>query len=81
MARHRTERVGTWETLSGLQIGVSADKPEIGKEAEMPGRESDMLIVAMKQGNACGAKGHALLVKSRGDIIRTQIWRFNVNRI
>jgi hypothetical protein len=24
-------------------------------------RESDMLIVVMKQGNACGAKGHALL--------------------
>ncbi len=27
-------------------------------------RESDMLIVVMKQGNSCGAKGHALL--SRG---------------
>jgi hypothetical protein len=27
----------------------------------MPGRESDMLIVVMKQGNACGAKGHALV--------------------
>ena len=27
-----------------------------GKEVEMPARESDMPIVAMKQGNACGAK-------------------------
>ena len=27
----------------------------------MPVRESDMLIVVMKQGNSCGAKGHALL--------------------
>jgi len=27
-----------------------------GEEAEMPGRESDMLIVVLKQGNACGAK-------------------------
>ena len=44
--------------VSGL--GVSADKPEKGKEVETPVRESDMLIVAKKQGNACGAKGHAL---------------------
>jgi hypothetical protein len=29
----------------------------------MPGRESDMLIVVMKQGNACGAKGHASLYR------------------
>jgi len=29
-------------------------------------RESDMLIVAMKQGNSCGAKGHALLRKDEG---------------
>ena len=29
----------------------------------MFGRESDMLIVVMKQGNACGAKGHALLCR------------------
>jgi hypothetical protein len=37
-------------------LGVSADKPEKGKEVEMPDRESDMLIVVTKQGNACGAK-------------------------
>jgi hypothetical protein len=32
-----------------------------GKKVETPARESDMPIVVMKQGNACGAKGHALL--------------------
>ena len=32
-----------------------------GKEVEMLVRESDMLIVVKKQGNACGAKGHASL--------------------
>jgi len=34
-----------------------------GKDAEMSVRKSDMLIVAMKQGNSCGAKGHALLCR------------------
>ena len=34
-----------------------------GEAAEMPGRESDMLIVVLKQGNACGAKGHALVCR------------------
>jgi hypothetical protein len=41
-------------------LGVSADKPEKGKEVEMPDRESDMLIVVTKQGNACGAKMRGL---------------------
>ena len=36
------------------------------KEAEMYGRESDKLIVVMKQGNACGAKGLALLRRDLG---------------
>jgi hypothetical protein len=34
-----------------------------GKEVEMPGRESDMLIVVSNEGNTCGAKGHALLCR------------------
>ncbi len=34
-----------------------------GKEVETPARESDMPIVAMKRGNACGAKGHEVLCR------------------
>ena len=36
------------------------------KEAEMYVRKSDKLIVVMKQGNACGAKGLALLRRDLG---------------
>jgi hypothetical protein len=36
------------------------------EEAEMYGRKSDKLIVVMKQGNACGAKGLALLRRDLG---------------
>lgn len=36
------------------------------KETEMYDRESDKLIVVMKQGNACGAKGLALLRRDLG---------------
>jgi len=44
-------------------------------------RESDMLIVALKQGNACGAKGHALLCRDLRRIYQAQNWRKNVNAI
>lgn len=36
------------------------------KEVEMCDRESDKLIVVLKQGNACGAKGLALLCRDLG---------------
>lgn len=36
------------------------------EEVEMYGRESDKLIVVMKQGNSCGAKGLALLRRDSG---------------
>ena len=40
--------------------GYGANKPPInGKEAQMASWESDQLIVVLKQGNACGAKGLA----------------------
>ncbi len=38
---------------------VSDDKPENGKESLTTCRQSDSSIVAMKQGNSCGAKGRA----------------------
>jgi hypothetical protein len=40
----------------------------------MPARESDMPIVVMKQGNACGAKGHALLRRGLRHICQAQNW-------
>jgi hypothetical protein len=43
--------------------GVDVYKPEKGKESSKVQRQSDMLIVVMKRGNARGAKGHALLCK------------------
>jgi hypothetical protein len=41
---------------------VDVYKPEKGKESSIVQRQSDMLIVVKKRGNARGAKGHALLI-------------------
>ena len=45
-----------------------------GKKVETPARESDMPVVVMKQGNACGAKGHALLRRGLRHIFQAQNW-------
>ncbi|MCX6840776.1 MAG: hypothetical protein NTX53_00535, partial [candidate division WOR-3 bacterium] len=59
MARYQTDESGTRETHD-VPARVWANKPSInGKEAQMASWESDQLIVVMKQGNACGAKGLA----------------------
>jgi len=34
-------------------------KPENGKNSQMTVRQSDSFIIALKQGNTCGAKGRA----------------------
>lgn len=66
-ARHQKEKVGTRETQSvpheyrGVCVGKSID----GKRMQKTLWESDQSIVVMKQGNACGAKG--LAVMGRGD--------------
>ena len=42
---------------------VDVYKPQKGEESSKVQRQSDMLIVVMKRGNARGAKGRALLCK------------------
>jgi hypothetical protein len=59
---HDIERIALepgrpWQVFRERKYLLTSRK---GKEVETPARESDMPIVAMKQGNACGAKGHAL---------------------
>ncbi|MDI6739501.1 MAG: hypothetical protein QME74_03960 [Candidatus Edwardsbacteria bacterium] len=58
VARYQKECIGTWETQC-IPEKVCNDKPENGEEMQKVHWESDQLIVAMKQGNACGAKGLA----------------------
>ena len=75
--------VGTWETLWGFgaqspEYRVTSRKDE---EPEILYRESDMLIVVMKPGNAGGAKEHAPMCKFKGNMSQTQIWRIDVNEI
>jgi group II intron reverse transcriptase/maturase len=66
-ARYQKERVGTREAQSVLHgySGVCISKPIDGKVMQMTPWESDRSIVVVKQGNACGAKGSAVM--DRGD--------------
>jgi hypothetical protein len=60
-------------------ICLQAEKDE---EAKMSVRKSDMLIVVMKQGNACGAKEHALLCRGlRKHCSSLRTWIRNGNKI
>jgi len=60
VARHQMNSVGTREAQCiSRSFGICDDKPINGKESQMMHWESDQLIVVMKQGNACGAKGLA----------------------
>ena len=65
VARYQRVNIGTRETHD-VPARVWANKPPInGKEAQMASWESDQLIVVLKQGNACGAKGLAGRPRSR----------------
>ena len=65
VARYQRVSIGTRETHD-VPARVGANKPPInGKEAQMASWESDQLVVVMKQGNACGAKGLAGRPRSR----------------
>jgi len=66
-ARYQKEKVGTRETQSVPHEyrGVCVGKPIDGKLMQKTLWESDQSIVVLKQGNACGAKG--LAVMGRGD--------------
>jgi len=62
MARYQKDKVGTRETQSVSQrFGICIRKPINGKPMQMTLWESDQSIVVRKQGNACGAKGLAVM--------------------
>ena len=65
VARYQRVNIGTRETHDA-PARVWATKPLLnGKVTQMASWESDQLVVVMKQGNACGAKGLAGEPRSR----------------
>jgi len=79
VARYQMDSVGTWEAHNA-PLRVWAAKPIDGKVAQMVLWESDQLIVVMKQGNACGAKGLAGEPWEWGHFLQTQSWVKEVNK-
>jgi len=65
VARYQRVNIGTRETHDA-PARIGANKPLIsGKSAPLASWESDQLVVVMKRGNACGAKGLAGEPRSR----------------
>jgi len=79
VARYQMDSVGTWEARNA-PLRVWAAKPTDGKVAQMVLWESNQLIVVMKHGNACGAKGLAGEPWERGHFLQTQSWVKEVNK-
>ncbi|MGB6867657.1 MAG: group II intron reverse transcriptase/maturase [Candidatus Aminicenantaceae bacterium] len=72
MARYQKEKAGTRETRSIPRDNrVCISKPMDGKLRQKMLRESDQFIVVRKQGNACGAKGLAVMDREDGDTSST----------
>ena len=81
VARYQKDSVGTREAQCiSRSFGICDDKPINGKESQMMHWESDQLIVVMKQGNACRAKGLARKLLGQGYICQTQNWETDVNK-
>ncbi len=72
--------MGTRETQSVLRKGVCDNKSINGELLQKTLWESDQLIVVMKQGNACGAKGLAGELLGQGHFLQTQSWGKEVNK-
>jgi len=72
-ARYQKDRVGTREARSVLREckGVCVSKPIDGKLRQKTLGESDRSIVVRKQGNACGAKGSAVMSRGGRDTSST----------
>lgn len=78
VAWYQTETMGTRETQYALLdlptgVGVCDIKPIDGKILQMAYRESDQLVVPLKQGNSCGGKGLTVEPLRQGHILRTQM--------
>ncbi len=71
VARYQKGIAGTRETQSVLRKGVCDDKSINDKLLQKMLWESDWLIVVMKRGNACGAKGLAGESLEQGHFLRT----------
>ena len=65
VARYPRVNIGTRETHDAPARVCSAKSLNNGKAVQMASWESDQFIVALKQGNACGAKGLAGEPRSR----------------
>ena len=80
VARYQRDIAGTWETQSALHKGVCDDKSIDDKLLQKMLWESDWLIVVMKRGNACGAKGLAGELLEQGHFLQTQNWNKEENK-
>ena len=65
VARYQRVNIGTRETRDAPARVCSAKSLSNGEAVQMASGESDQLVVVMKQGNACGAKGLASEPRSR----------------
>ena len=72
--------MGTREAQSALHRGVYNSKPIDGELLQKALWESDQLVVAKKQGNACGAKGLTGEPLEQGHLPQTQNWSKEVNK-
>ncbi len=72
--------MGTREAQSALHRGVCNSKPIDGELLQKALWESDQLVVAKKQGNACGAKGLTGEPLEQGHFLQTQNWSKEVNK-
>ena len=79
VARYQRDSRGTREAQSALHRGVCNNKPIDGELLQKALWESDQLIVAKKQGNACGAKGLAGEPLEQGHFLQTQNWSKEAN--
>jgi group II intron reverse transcriptase/maturase len=71
-ARYQKEKAGTRETRSiPRDNGVCVSKPMDGELRQKMLRESGQFIVVKKQGNACGAKGLAVMDRGGRDTSST----------
>ena len=80
VARYQKDNIGTWETHSVLSKRVRNNKSTNDKLFQKALWESDKLIVVMKQGNACGAKGLAGEPMEQGHICQALTWRTDENK-
>ena len=81
VARYQRDSIGTRETHGVLCKRVRNNKSMNGKLFQKTLWESDQLIVVMKRGNACGAKGLAGEPMEQGHVCQALTWTTDGNEI